>query len=330
MSIKKGGVMIAGATQCVPDLFDWKWADHVVNDVSWLRADTFSWQSGSVYEAAYQHLADDIDGKTLQSETVGSTTIQFYLADDGHKICPANEESNVAAIYTATGVAWYYIIDTVNERFKLPRSKHNKYAETLGVVGNGSTIGFVGVNKAFSGNNALFANAKAQGVATSVYQTNTGTNVGLVTNATESGILAQQTQDTDQHKYLYFFMGLFTKTAIENTSGVNSEIINDFSAHRVIAFQAPTSTNGYTWYRKYADGWVEQGQDRVSASGTVTVSFPVAMASTNYTILKTMQTDSSNTNILYNQVSFYNKTTTGATTGTAGVGFSWFVAGMAA
>ena len=120
-----------------PDLFDWKWADHQLNDVQWLRADTFSWQSGSVYESAYQHLADDIDGKTLQSETIGSTTIQFYLADDGHKICPASEESNVVAIYNATGIAWYYIVDTTNERFKLPRAKPLNGA----IAGNGMTLG---------------------------------------------------------------------------------------------------------------------------------------------------------------------------------------------
>ena len=39
-------------------------SDHLINEISWLRADTFSWQSGSVYVRAYQHLVDDIDGKT--------------------------------------------------------------------------------------------------------------------------------------------------------------------------------------------------------------------------------------------------------------------------
>ena len=43
-----------------PDLFDFKWADHICNDVQWLRADTFSWQSGSVYEAAFNDLFNDI------------------------------------------------------------------------------------------------------------------------------------------------------------------------------------------------------------------------------------------------------------------------------
>lgn len=36
------------------------------------------------------------------------------------------------------------------------------------------------------------------------------------------------------------------------------------TGHEVIAFQEPTSANNYTWYRKYADGWVEQGQKKIN------------------------------------------------------------------
>ena len=122
MSIYKGNSLVAGGSQVLP-LLTFIWSDCIKNHPSWLRADTFSWQSGAVYQAAYAHLRTDITGKTLQSETISGTTIQFYLADDGHKICPASQESNVAAIYNATGVAWYYILDTVNQRFKLPRTK---------------------------------------------------------------------------------------------------------------------------------------------------------------------------------------------------------------
>ena len=97
--------------------------------------------------------------------------------------------------------------------------------------------------------------------------------------------------------------------------------------HEVIEFQAPTAGNNYTWYRKYADGWVEMGGSIDSASGTYTVTFPVTMADTHYTILKTLSTTSSN-NVQYSNVSFFNKTTTSAQTNTAAVGFSWQVSGM--
>lgn len=58
----------------------------------------------------------------------------------------------------------------------------------------------------------------------------------------------------------------------------------------VVAKQDPTADNNYTWYRKYSDGWVEQGGLQTSASGSsgVTVTLPVAMADANYTITATV------------------------------------------
>lgn len=51
----------------------------------------------------------------------------------------------------------------------------------------------------------------------------------------------------------------------------------------VVDWQDPTSTNGYTWYRKYKSGWVEQGGYVPDASDAfVTVTLPIEMANTYY------------------------------------------------
>ena len=63
---------------------------------------------------------------------------------------------------------------------------------------------------------------------------------------------------------------------------------NEMYPHRLVEFQLPTADNNYTWYRKYADGWVEQGG--VSVAQTVsagygsdqTITLLVPMADTNY------------------------------------------------
>ena len=54
--------------------------------------------------------------------------------------------------------------------------------------------------------------------------------------------------------------------------------------HEVIEFQAPTAGNNYTWYRKYADGWVEQGQFNftLTKNTTTAVTLPVEMADIQY------------------------------------------------
>jgi hypothetical protein len=59
---------------------------------------------------------------------------------------------------------------------------------------------------------------------------------------------------------------------------LNHEILpskakNEEFEHRVIEFQKPTAENNYTWYRKYADGWVEQGGKIVTDSTTFPIAF---------------------------------------------------------
>jgi hypothetical protein len=130
MSLKLGTTTIAGLSKEITyvsnahQLLDFKWSDHLLDDISWLRADTFSWQSGDVYTSAYNHLVQDLQGTTAETETIGSYTVTFYRATDGHKICLADQESAVLNIYNSTGIAWYYILDTTNTQFKLPRTKY--------------------------------------------------------------------------------------------------------------------------------------------------------------------------------------------------------------
>lgn len=112
----------------------------------------------------------------------------------------------------------------------------------------------------------------------------------------------------------------------------------------VVEFQLPTEENNYTWYRKYASGWVEQGGCVGTTSSTSSVTFPIAMTNNNYSIFTTGQSSGSskpsdtstpNKNTVYSYARIiYNKTTTGFDVGGGNEmnqdGFSWQVSGMAA
>ena len=289
MSIRQGKKLIASSATNGFNLFDCKWADHILNNISWLRADTFSWHSGNVYTAVYQHLVDDINGKTLQSETIGGTTIQFYLADDGHKICRANQESNLVALYNTTGVAWYYIIDTTNRQFKLPRTKWGFTGIRSG-VGGYVAPGLPNITGSFSTASDKNIGTGAFSWTNTKYSTNgggQGGQWGINFSAKKSNSIygnSTTVQPPATQMYLYFYVGNFTQTALENTAGLNAEMFNDLNAHKVVAVQNPTASNGYTWYRKYADGWVEQG-GRCTVPATnglsgssVNVTLPVPIA----------------------------------------------------
>lgn len=75
----------------------------------------------------------------------------------------------------------------------------------------------------------------------------------------------------------------------------------------VVESQSPTADNGYTWYRKYKSGWVEQGgittfaQHGANSSKDNTVSLPVEMADTQYYVsAPTFITDAGNSQTLRN------------------------------
>ena len=386
-------------------LLSFMWADHQLNDVSWLRADTFSWQSGDVYVAAYEHLVGDYESATTgyswtgdttgniyvtkgmpsvgdtvvgggytvgevsslgitvykngspyetatlksavsgintsQTETIGDITITYYLSDDGHKICLPDQESNLVALYEATGVAWYYILDTTNRQFKLPRTKWGFTGIRSGVGGYVAP----GLPNITGQSNVWGSNSESGALKTTITDTaGLGSKIYSVVgnirlDASKSNAIygnSTTVQPPATQMYLYFYVGNFEQSAIEQTAGLNAEMFNDLNAHKVIEFQTPTASNGYTWYRKYADGWVEQGGIVFPTATTptrVSITLPVIMSSNVYSVQVTCGDNTADAGVF----SYYtNTTTTGLeilyshTTTSSTIGDSWQVSGVSA
>ena len=122
--------------------------------------------------------------------------------------------------------------------------------------------------------------------------------------------------------------------------GQITEVLNDKvdKGHEVMAFQAPTANNNYTWYRKYADGWVEQGGTWTGSwtvgngsHGTQNITLPVAMQDGEYHPLLNFF------NMIWIFYGTQNLTTTGFSVIAGGFNnsrtitkFNWQVSGMAA
>lgn len=285
------------------------WSDHLLNDISWLRADTFSWQSGDVYVAAYEHLLADFSDTTAETETIGDITITFYRAEDGHKICLPDQESNIAALYEATGVAWYYILDTTNKQFKLPRTKWG-FTGIRDEVGGYVAPGLPNITGKFAiyGQWDTMLNQYSGAFTYETLSDKSGSSgsydnirVGVFNASRSNSIYGNSTtvQPPATQMYLYFYVGNFEQSAIEQTAGITAETLNGkadidlgnlpTNIDYVVESQVPTADNGYTWYRKYKSGWVEQG-GRVTVNGTISatnvrVTFPVEMANNNYTAI---------------------------------------------
>ena len=237
MSVKLGNIPIAGLSERTKynahHLLDFKWSDCIMNDVSWLRADTFSWQDGGIYVAAYNHLVADLQGATLNTETIGGITINYWRSVDKHIIVTADQESKVIDIYNATGIGWYYILDTTNTRFKFPRSKWG-FTGLRTNAGDTVEAGLPNITGEFdcSCGDWFKSGAFYQGdyFDNSIMNQTQGSTYKIGFDASRSSSIygnSTTVQPPATQMYLYFYVGDFSQTATEQTAGLNSELFID-------------------------------------------------------------------------------------------------------
>lgn len=123
------GTFKAGDTYYVCNFSDGSMQTTTVLANSGTLAQLEAWCSAQGYTYSGTAIEEFKCYKTVSasSETIGEITITYYQTNDGKKIITSDAEiANAESIYNATGVQWYYILDTVNQRFKLPRINQNK------------------------------------------------------------------------------------------------------------------------------------------------------------------------------------------------------------
>lgn len=215
------------------ELFQASWFDHKPEAVSWLRADTFSWQDGDVYFAAYNELFAQYSAETSVEETntVGSVSVTCKRTPKGYKICAPDQADNIAALYENTGVAWYYILDTENKRFKLPRTKWsfvgcrdnagNYVPETLPNIKGGFYS-----NALLEGSSGAFYDGNNPWGSTS---NSSSKNNQMNFNASRSSSTYQDGAPVQQRAvemFLYFFAGNTVKSDTIIDTGQITEALN--------------------------------------------------------------------------------------------------------
>ena len=288
-------------------------------------------------------------------DTISGITVYYYIAEDGHKICSASEEGKINSIFTTTGVAWYYIIDTTNRRFKLPRTQFG-FTGIRDLPGKYIEAGLPNITGTLWVNSAIRSAAGRGDLSTGCFygdnlfnpnmdggsHSNNGYSLQHFDASRSSKVYGNSTtvQPNATQMYLYFYVGEYTQTAVENTAGITSETINALGAHAVVEAQLPTAANNYTWYRKYADGWVEQGGWKQDGDTPASVILPIPMNNTYYCISTQMIKDSTSPESGYDvSVRVYNQTTSSfwyqlaVVSGGTGQGirnWCWEVKGMAA
>lgn len=100
--------------------------------------DLQDWATSAGYTTTGTTIEELVVQKSLvsSSETIAGVVISFYRCYDKKKIVLTDQITAVEAIYAATGVAEYFILDIANKQFKLPRNKWGRYGTGSGDLGD--------------------------------------------------------------------------------------------------------------------------------------------------------------------------------------------------
>ena len=272
MSIYQGDTKISGNAMMVAlPMFFATYQPRKLNNPSWLRADPYSWHSADLYVSAYAHLADNISGITAQTETIAGTTITFYRLSDEIKVVLPDQETNLDAIYNATGIGYYFVLDTTNRQFKLPRNTYG-FTGYRGDAGGYVAESLPNITGSFGATQVGYATGTTTGAFSAVTTGTQGLDGGglgtnhrtFSFNATSSNSAYQNNAPVQQRAtqaYLYFYVG----NTVQNETSVDvaemTEAIND-KVDLSGSWNAPTNqydgltlgASGDSYYAP-ADGW---------------------------------------------------------------------------
>ena len=261
------------------DIFDFKRTDRLLDSLYWVRADDFAWHDGEKYNAMYQHLLDDWNNGTLQTETVNGHTFNYMLAPDKHKLFSTNGDGEEIAqtLFEETGIAWYYIIDLNSPRFKLPRNSFDFVGYRTG-AGNYVNESLPNIKASIS--NRSLGNSASNGIyaATGSFTTSDFTTASSVYYASSSGSTTSRkvafdaslsssayqdnapVQQRAVETFLYFFTGNYTKDAITQAAYINGEMF-DGKANTNLNNLEDSGKNIANWSSNMTNCLIELPQD---------------------------------------------------------------------
>lgn len=153
-----------------------------------------------------------------------------------------------------------------------------------------------------------------------IYEAKESGNAGVAINANENGVrgatlvarsaatggaFACGARDATVAKYLMGYVdGALAwdgKHIVRSVNGVNANAAGNVTLTIPAvpkAYVTTTYSSGTSWYRKYSDGWIEQGGvSAVISDGSTSITFPTKFSNTNYTVLSIARHPTSNSSI---------------------------------
>lgn len=302
-------------------LFDTKTFDYVLNyeeSQGWALQGTYVYKEALAgtrygYPDFYVKCLEEYQGAT-DTEIVNGVTI--YVNSNGHKFYNVADKTAIDSFFNTMGTAWFYGIDTENERIFLPRNNYFEQATgDVSEVGQSVEAGLPNVTGSITGAHS------GQGI----FRTTSGAFT-LSSGPTQWGAGGQSAENTNNNyrqanfdasrsnqiygksdtvqpnavkKLLYICVGNTSSyesvTEVVNrgveileqvNQGIESRVMLDGS-NAEFPYVIETYANGSSWYRVYSDGWCEQGGVTASIAGSASIvtSYLKNFINTNYTLL---------------------------------------------
>ena len=234
---------------------------------------------------------------------VGSIIYSFDYkkAQNGHLIADISYKSQIDALFNEKGIADYYILDSINNQFYLPRTKwFHQFTVDANLVNIINDPGLPNIKSTGHSNIHVDSNAGGAFVANSNPIPGWNGNVNgynLSFDASQYNPIYSDEVDTVQppssNKLLYYKVGstivneseIDVENLINDVQGVQIEIenkVNTDLSNCTKPYITNTYSNGASWYRVYSDGWCEQGGQIANGGNNVTVALLKPYVNTNY------------------------------------------------
>lgn len=255
-------------------LFDSKYSETPLYNSSWLLSSSM-YYSGTVYVTAYEALMVEYN-----SEVEAGTTVDLPAGTKYTK------RGLSVKLSTEEFTDFDFVLNTSDETFRLPLKNGTEgmfggnavvdNGMALGLTNGSQTAGLatMAYHAGVTDRGTLIAIPGAYGASIGITTvTSTGINgpnaSGVTTDPAKSGLVVANAGVVPDGWALYFYVG----ETVQNANLINAGRIEEqFSQRKVVV---ETYKNGFSWYRVWSDGWIEQG-------GHLTVN----VAATNVQLLK--------------------------------------------
>lgn len=120
-NLSEAGQQVIAKYSASFSLFDTKLSDHVLEGdeaVGWALQGSLV---TNTYPAAVNAIKTAYASGTDETFTLGDITFPYKKAQNGWQIADIAQKDNVDALFTQTGVAKFYVLDSANNQFYLPR-----------------------------------------------------------------------------------------------------------------------------------------------------------------------------------------------------------------